>query len=165
MEFFRPEYWSGWPCPSPGDLPNPGIEPRSPTLQADSLPVEPQGSPYHRIRLSNEVPLLLEFHRHNVDERSHEECIPCASNSATLMVLQVRTGAPRQGYRQEGYVRETTGILGMARAWPGGVMDMHTQENSLCLRSVHFYWMSTIPQITKRKKVTEKKNRKLNCQK
>ena len=33
------------PCPSPGDLPNPGVEPRSPTLQADSLPAEPQGKP------------------------------------------------------------------------------------------------------------------------
>ena len=42
MEFSRPEYWSGLPFPSPGDLPNPGIEPRSPTLQADSLPAEPQ---------------------------------------------------------------------------------------------------------------------------
>ena len=37
------EYWSGWPFPSPGDLPNPGIEPRSPTLQTDSSPPEPQG--------------------------------------------------------------------------------------------------------------------------
>ena len=43
MEFSRPEYWSGWPFSSPGDLPNPGIEPRSPTLLVDSLPVEPQG--------------------------------------------------------------------------------------------------------------------------
>ena len=43
--FSRQEYWSGLPCPSPGDLPNPGIKPRSSTLQADSLPTEPQGSP------------------------------------------------------------------------------------------------------------------------
>ena len=42
-EFSRQEYWSGLPFPSPGDLPNPGIEPESPTLQADSLPPEPQG--------------------------------------------------------------------------------------------------------------------------
>ena len=40
-----PEYWSGQPVPSPGDLPNLRIEPRSPTLQADSLPAEPQGMP------------------------------------------------------------------------------------------------------------------------
>ena len=45
MEFSRPEYWSGWPFPSPGNLPYPGIKPRSPALQADSLPTEPQGEP------------------------------------------------------------------------------------------------------------------------
>ena len=47
MEFSRPAYWSGKPFPSPGDLPNPGIEPRSPALQlqVDSLPAEPQGKP------------------------------------------------------------------------------------------------------------------------
>ena len=45
VELSRPEYWSGEPCPSPGDLPNPGIEPRSPALQADSLPTEPHGKP------------------------------------------------------------------------------------------------------------------------
>ena len=43
MGFSRQEYWSGLPFPSPGDLPDPGIEPRSPTLQADSLPSEPPG--------------------------------------------------------------------------------------------------------------------------
>ena len=41
MEFSRQEYWSGLPFPSPGDLPNPGIEPGSPTLQADSLQSDP----------------------------------------------------------------------------------------------------------------------------
>ena len=45
MEFSRPEYWSGLSCPPPGDLPNPGIEPRSPTLWAGSLPAESQGKP------------------------------------------------------------------------------------------------------------------------
>ena len=39
----RLEYWSGQPFPSPGDLPNPGIEPKSPVLQAESLPAEPPG--------------------------------------------------------------------------------------------------------------------------
>ena len=37
MEFSRPEYWSELSFPSPGDLPNPGIEPRSPALQTDSF--------------------------------------------------------------------------------------------------------------------------------
>ena len=45
MEFSRQECWSGLPFPSPGDLPNPGIEPRSPVLQADSLLSEPSGKP------------------------------------------------------------------------------------------------------------------------
>ena len=40
MGFYRQEYWSGLPFPSPGDLPNPGIKPRSPALQADALTSE-----------------------------------------------------------------------------------------------------------------------------
>ena len=43
MALSRQEYWSGLPFPFSGDLPNPGIEPTSPALQADSLPAEPQG--------------------------------------------------------------------------------------------------------------------------
>ena len=43
MEFSRQEYWSSLPFPSPGDLPDPGIKPRSPALQADTLPSEPTG--------------------------------------------------------------------------------------------------------------------------
>ena len=45
MEFSRPEYWSGYPFPSIGNLPVPGKEPRSPTLQVDSLPGVPPGKP------------------------------------------------------------------------------------------------------------------------
>ena len=41
MGFSRQEYWSGLPFPSPGDLPDPGIEPRSPALEADALTSEP----------------------------------------------------------------------------------------------------------------------------
>ena len=43
--FSRQKYWNGLPFPSPGNLPNPGIEPMSPALQADSLPTELQGKP------------------------------------------------------------------------------------------------------------------------
>ena len=53
MKFFRQEYWSGLPCPSPGNLPDPEIEPispSSPALQADSLPAEPSGKPQGWIR-------------------------------------------------------------------------------------------------------------------
>ena len=47
MGFSRQEYWSGLPFPSPGDLPDPGTEPRSPALQADALLSEPPGKPPH----------------------------------------------------------------------------------------------------------------------
>ena len=43
--FSRPGYWSGLPCPPSGNFPNPGIKPRSPALQAGSLPAEPPGNP------------------------------------------------------------------------------------------------------------------------
>ena len=49
MVFSRQEYWSGLPFPSPGDLPNPGIKPRSPTLQADSLPFQLPGKPSYTV--------------------------------------------------------------------------------------------------------------------
>ena len=45
MDFSKQEYWSQLPFPSPGDLSNPGIEPGSPTWQADSLLSEPPGKP------------------------------------------------------------------------------------------------------------------------
>ena len=45
MKFSRQEYWSALPFPYPGDLPDPGIEPESPALQADFLPSEPPGKP------------------------------------------------------------------------------------------------------------------------
>ena len=52
MGFSRQEYWSGLPFPSPGDLPDPGIKPRSPTLQADALTSEPPGKPMtHQMRV------------------------------------------------------------------------------------------------------------------
>ena len=59
VEFSRPEYWTGQPSPSPGDLPNPGIKPRSPAWQADSLPADPQGS--QRILQYLNGPLFLSF--------------------------------------------------------------------------------------------------------
>ena len=53
MEFSRQEYWSGLPFPSPGDLPDPGIEPRSPAFEADTLTSEPPGKP-NKPKKSNE---------------------------------------------------------------------------------------------------------------
>ena len=53
MEFSRQEYWSGQSFPFPGDLPDPGFEPRSPALQADSLPSEPPGKPWLTLAMEN----------------------------------------------------------------------------------------------------------------
>ena len=61
MEFSRQEYWSEWPFPSPGDLPDPGIEPKSPALQADALTSEPPGVQ----SLSQEDPLEKELATHS----------------------------------------------------------------------------------------------------
>ena len=65
MEFSRPEYWSGLPFPSPGDLPNPRIEPRYPELLEDSLPAEPPGNkPQMSI-------LILRHHQLNFYNETH----------------------------------------------------------------------------------------------
>ena len=54
LGFSRQEYWSGLPCPPPGSLPSPGIKPRSPVWQADSLPAAPPWKPSHcRSRFNN----------------------------------------------------------------------------------------------------------------
>ena len=53
MGFSRQEYWNGLPFPPPGDLPYPGMEPRSPALQADSLPAEPPGKPENEFHIIN----------------------------------------------------------------------------------------------------------------
>ena len=56
MGFSRQEYWSGLLCPPPGDLPDPGIKPRSPALQVDSLPTESPGKPFHWHSLNDQWP-------------------------------------------------------------------------------------------------------------
>ena len=57
MEFSRQEYWSGLPFPFSGGLPDPGIEPSSPVLQADSLPSEPPGKPGGKWQSARELEL------------------------------------------------------------------------------------------------------------
>ena len=81
MGFSRQEYWSGLPFPSPGDLPDPGIEPGSPMLQADSLLSETPGNPiwkywpfteYRSIRM-----LYLWFLNFSIYGKDEECCIKC----------------------------------------------------------------------------------------
>ena len=59
--FSRQEYWSGLPSPSPGDLPDPGIEPRSPAFQADSLPSEPQKRLSRRQKINTKSKTTIAF--------------------------------------------------------------------------------------------------------
>ena len=61
MEFSGPEYWSGQPFPSPRDLPDPGIEPRSPALQVDSLPAELSGKAKMKVAQSKILSKLQNF--------------------------------------------------------------------------------------------------------
>ena len=59
MGFSRQEYWSGLPFPPAGDLPNPGIEPGSPALQADSLLPEPPGELFHSFHGASRVAQMV----------------------------------------------------------------------------------------------------------
>ena len=60
MGFSRQEYWSGLPCPPPGDPPNPGIKPRSVALQVDSLPAELEAHIYIHLSLAWKIPWMEE---------------------------------------------------------------------------------------------------------
>ena len=75
MGFSRPEYWSGEPFPSPGDLPNPGIKPRPPSLQVDCLPAEPQGQLKYTgvdsLSLLQQIFLTQESSHHQIEEINH----------------------------------------------------------------------------------------------
>ena len=67
MGFSRQEYWNGLPFPSPGDLPNPGIEPGSPALQADALSSEPPGKPQQETSIVNYMNLyVMLFHQSRI---------------------------------------------------------------------------------------------------
>ena len=72
--FPRQEHWSGLPFPSPGDLPNPGIEPTSPALQADSLSLSHQGGPLHRIMHTCEAASVIS------NSLRHMDCSPPGSS-------------------------------------------------------------------------------------
>jgi len=61
--FFRQEYWSGLPCPLPGDIHNPGIKPMSTAFQADSLASEAPGKPSVYLRATEEVDIKSFHHK------------------------------------------------------------------------------------------------------
>ena len=94
MEFSRSEYWSGYPFPSPGDLPNPGTEPRSPTLPEDSLPDEPQGKPTSSLLAIINCSLYLRKCYRIMGEKSHPKAIRhlSAITSADFLSVWSRIG-------------------------------------------------------------------------
>ena len=90
MEFSRQEYWSGLPFPSPGNLPNPGIKPRSPALQADSLLAEPQGKHKNTgvggLSLLQQIFLSQELNLHFVPTKLARACVLALSLSLSLYI-------------------------------------------------------------------------------
>ena len=89
MGFSRQEYWTGLPFPSPGDLSDPGIKPRSPTLQADSLLSEPSGKPVSNL-FALKVPFLKRSHFPEGPSTPHLG----RSNPSPLPVLVTRLNLP-----------------------------------------------------------------------
>ena len=109
MEFSRPEYWSGQIFPSPGDLPNPRIEPRSLTLQVDSLPAEPQEKPKNtgvgslfllqRIYLPQELNRSLLHCRRILYQLSYEGSLSirlCEFSDCKYTTSQLHKGRPNE---------------------------------------------------------------------
>ena len=88
IRFSRQGYWSGLPFPFPGDLPDPGIEPGSPALQAGSLPPEPPGKPP---TLFSSMPFYLSVdscnHHHGQDSNSCIVLLPCPGTATSLPPL------------------------------------------------------------------------------
>ena len=83
--------------PSPGDLPNPGIEPRSPVLQADSLPAEPQGEPIHKTGLLLNIYIFLsdwvnKYSKNLVKMKSFSVVVSKLFNGKIRIIWPVTTG-------------------------------------------------------------------------
>ena len=95
MGFSRQEYWSGLPFPSPGDLPDPGIEPGSPTLQADALPSELLGNRLisNNKQLVNNLPALQETWVRSLSQEDPLEK-RMATHSSILAWRSPRTDEP-----------------------------------------------------------------------
>ena len=82
--FSRQEYWSGLPCPLPGSFPNPGIKPRSPALQADSVQSEPPGKP-----MNTGVGSLSLLQGIFQTQDSNWDLLPCRMLSPSYFVLLI----------------------------------------------------------------------------
>ena len=130
MGFSRQEYWSGLPFPSPGDLPNPGIEPGSPALHTDALPSEALGKPDSRLGsfknlrpLSEQMYLIFFWVKREKtnkqkktsvlrEGRGREEADTYQSHEAQLVFFWLRAGLPPFGHGAPSAGREGAGMRG-----------------------------------------------------
>ena len=90
MEFFRQEYWSELPFPSPGDLLDPGIEPRSPALQADALPSEPPGKPSSSPRAADLSKILLQTCRIMIEPQCKSKHSPTVRKQIEINKIRLK---------------------------------------------------------------------------
>ena len=105
MGFSRQEYWSGAPFPSPGDLPDPGIKPRSSALQADFLPAEPPGKSNSR----DTRPFLEGGNSHGLFHRASHHMAACFSktNIESQIEPHREKNRERDRRRRQGGVKQT----------------------------------------------------------
>ena len=120
--FSRQEYWSGLPCPPPGDHPSPGIEPRSPALQADSLP---PGKSLREVKTSQNACSLLEA---SLVAQLIKESI---CNVGDLGLIPGLERSPREG---KGYPLPYSGLENSMDCIVHGVIKSRTQ-----LSDFHFH--------------------------
>ena len=93
MGFSRQEYWSRWPCPSPGDLPDPEIKLGCPALHSDSLPLRHLGRPYFQIKSHSEVLEVKKSNRNLWGERSQPSVVVVRLLSHVRLFLTPLTAA------------------------------------------------------------------------
>ena len=98
MEFSRQEYWSGLPFPTPRDLPDPGMNPRSPTLQADSLPTVSPGKTREDCRQN----LLQKIER----IRSHPACVCSVMSDSFVTPMEALPRPSPQAPLSVGFSRQ-----------------------------------------------------------
>ena len=111
MEFSRQEYWSGLPFPSPGDLPDPGIKPGSPALQADSLPPELPGKQLLSNKMGKKQLLIHSvqvYQGHYVNEKSQSQKVLFCLFLLIYKILKVTNYS--DGVQISGYQRCGIGV-------------------------------------------------------
>ena len=111
MEFSKQEYWSGLPFPSPGDLPDPGIKPASPALQADALSPEPPGKP--DVCMMGKRTRSKKLHSHRRFTVRRVPWAPCVCETSLCVWWTVQSGPPHAGL--EGELKSVCEASGLSR--------------------------------------------------